>query len=79
MEKKHRIRIQEKFPYIVNDKPMIVLDIPDEYQFMDEELVLSLKTAVLPYLRKFLYFILHIYRHCIKFKKSTRRKHPASI
>ncbi|UTA69495.1 low molecular weight protein tyrosine phosphatase family protein [Emticicia sp. 21SJ11W-3] len=50
MEKKHRIRIQEKFPYIANGKPMIVLDIPDEYQFMDEDLVLSLKTAVLPYL-----------------------------
>ncbi|PLK45542.1 low molecular weight protein tyrosine phosphatase family protein [Emticicia sp. TH156] len=50
MEKKHCIRIQEKFPYIVHDKPMIVLDIPDEFQFMDEELVLSLKKAVLPYL-----------------------------
>lgn len=50
MEKKHRLRIQEKFPFIVNEKRIIVLDIPDEYQFMDEELVLSLKTAVLPYL-----------------------------
>jgi len=50
MEKKHKQRIQQKFSYLVNDKQIIVLDIPDEYQFMDEELVLSLKTAVLPYL-----------------------------
>ena len=50
MEKKHRLRIQEKFPFVVHEKQIIVLDIPDEYQFMDEELVLSLKTAVLPYL-----------------------------
>lgn len=50
MEKKHRQRIQQKFPYLVNEKEIIVLDIPDEYQFMDDELVLSLKTAVLPYL-----------------------------
>lgn len=50
MEKKHRQRIQQRFPYLVNEKEIIVLDIPDEYQFMDEELVLSLQTAVLPHL-----------------------------
>lgn len=50
MEKKHRQRIQQKFPQLVNEKEIIVLDIPDNYQFMDEELVLSLKTGVLPYL-----------------------------
>lgn len=50
MEKKHRQRIQQKFPDLVNEKEIVVLDIPDEYQFMDEELVMSLKTAVSPYL-----------------------------
>lgn len=50
MEKKHKQRIQQKFPQLVNEKEIIVLDIPDEYQFMDEELVLSLKTVVSPYL-----------------------------
>ncbi len=50
MEKKHRQRIQQKFPQLFSEKEIIVLDIPDEYQFMDEELVLSLETAVLPHL-----------------------------
>lgn len=50
MEKKHKQRIQQKFPQLFNEKEIIVLDIPDDYQFMDEELVLSLKTGVLPYL-----------------------------
>ena len=50
MEKKHKQRIQQKFQNLANEKEIIVLDIPDDYQFMDEELVLSLKTAVLPYL-----------------------------
>jgi protein-tyrosine phosphatase len=35
MEKKHRQRIQQKFPYLVNDKEIIVLAIADEYQFID--------------------------------------------
>ncbi|WP_229239025.1 hypothetical protein [Emticicia sp. C21] len=50
MEKKHKQRIQQKFPNLVNEKEIVVLDIPDEYQFMDEELIMSLKTAVSPYL-----------------------------
>ena len=50
MEDKHRKIIKQKFhSQDFNDK-LIVLDIPDEYQYMDEELILSLKTAMLPYL-----------------------------
>ena len=39
MEKKHRQRIQEKFGDLLIYKPIFVLNIPDDYQFMDEELI----------------------------------------
>jgi predicted protein tyrosine phosphatase len=50
MEKKHRERIEQRFSSIVDEKELIVLDIPDEYQFMDEELVDLIKISVSPYL-----------------------------
>ncbi len=46
MEKKHRSRIQDKFNDSVLDKPLHVLNIPDDYQFMDEELIEILKEKV---------------------------------
>ncbi|WP_316797150.1 protein tyrosine phosphatase [Pedobacter agri] len=39
MEKKHRQRIIAKFGEGITDKQIIVLDIPDEYQYMDEDLI----------------------------------------
>ena len=50
MEKKHRQLIKLKFQTFLDFDKLIVLDIPDEYEYMDEELILSLKTAVTPYL-----------------------------
>lgn len=50
MEKKHRERLRERFGAIVVDKEIIVLDIPDDYRYMDEELIITLKTSVEPYL-----------------------------
>ena len=47
MEKKHRQIIKSKFEV---DKNIIVLDIPDEYQYMDEELIDIIKSAVADYL-----------------------------
>lgn len=38
MERAHRSRLIEKFPGL-QDHPIHVLDIPDDYQFMDPELV----------------------------------------
>ena len=46
MEKKHRDIIRERFPKLSNEKEIIILDIPDEYQYMDEELIEELKTEV---------------------------------
>ena len=51
MEKKHKTVIQERFSTILNDKLIIVLDISDDYKFMDQELVEMLKLAVNPYLK----------------------------
>ena len=50
MEKKHKQRLMDKFGDLLTDKTLIVLDIPDEYQFMDEELVEMLQLSVQPYL-----------------------------
>ncbi len=50
MENKHRQIIKQKFHSSFDADKIIVLDIPDEYQYMDEELILSLKTAMAPYM-----------------------------
>lgn len=46
MEKKHKQRIIEKFQKELIEKKLVVLDIPDEYQFMDSELVEEIKSKV---------------------------------
>ena len=50
MEKKHKQRLMEKYPEETRFKQIIVLDIPDEYEYMDKELVDMLFTSVDPYL-----------------------------
>ncbi|PFH09489.1 putative protein tyrosine phosphatase [Collimonas sp. PA-H2] len=46
MEKKHQNRIQAEFGRLLEYKRIHVLDIPDEYQYMDPELVEQLMDAV---------------------------------
>lgn len=46
MEKKHKQRVLAKFNRLIEYKKIVVLDIPDEYQFMDEELVSILNDSV---------------------------------
>ena len=50
MEKRHKQRIIKNFSYNSLEKEIIILDIPDDYQFMDEELIDSLKRSINPYL-----------------------------
>lgn len=45
MEDKHRSRISADFPDEARYKPVHVLDIPDDYRFMDPELVDLLRGA----------------------------------
>src|SRR6056297_1911848 len=48
MEDKHRQRILADFPGEAKFKPIYVLDIPDDYQFMDDELVELIRSAAEP-------------------------------
>ena len=50
MEKKHKQRIYETFSLDVMEKEIIVLGIPDDYQYMDEELINEIKTKTSHYL-----------------------------
>ena len=52
MEKKHKQILLTRFPDIRHEKQLIALNIPDNYQFMDENLVEILKTLVAPYLNQ---------------------------
>ncbi len=50
MEKKHKQRIIANFPDSSPSKQIIILNIPDEYQYMDEELIDILELSVKPYI-----------------------------
>lgn len=50
MEQKHKQNIKEKFPNQLQHKKVMVLDIPDDYHYMDEELIEILTEAMQPYL-----------------------------
>lgn len=50
MEKRHKARLVERFPYDIEDKQVVILDIPDEYKFMDLELIEDIKTKVDQYI-----------------------------
>jgi len=50
MEKKHRQRMFEKFPNEISEKKIIVLDIPDEYKFMNKELIEEIEAKVKQYI-----------------------------
>ena len=53
MEKNHKQRIKELYDASLNNIEIIVLDIADDYQFMDPELIEILKQSVSPYLEHF--------------------------
>ena len=46
MEKVHRQKLRKQFGPYLNGKKIVCLDIPDEYGFMDPELVTLLKAKV---------------------------------
>ena len=50
MEKKHKQRLLEKFPEETQDKQIVILDIPDEYGFMDAELIEDIQTKAGAYI-----------------------------
>jgi protein-tyrosine phosphatase len=50
MEKKHKQRLLEKFPNETQYKKIIILDIEDEYTYMNNELIEMIKLSVDAYL-----------------------------
>ena len=50
MEKKHIRRLNEKYSDILQGKQIICLNIPDDYEYMDDELILILESSVSEYL-----------------------------
>lgn len=50
MEKIHRSRLRSRFKKHLKEKKIICLDIPDDYEYMQPELVVLLKAKVTQYL-----------------------------
>lgn len=50
MEKKHKQRLKYKFPIEILNKTIVVLDIEDDYRYMNEELIEMITLSVDPYL-----------------------------
>lgn len=50
MEEKHKSRLKTQFTRLLDYQDIHVLDIPDEYQYMDEELIEIMKQSVGGYL-----------------------------
>jgi len=50
MEKKHKQRLTERYPDEMQGKNVVVLDIEDDYGYMNEELVNMITVSVDPYL-----------------------------
>ncbi len=51
MERRHAARLRERFgPALFDGKPPVCLDIPDDYEFMDPELVTLLQAAMSEFL-----------------------------
>lgn len=46
MEQKHKSRLVANFTRLLDNKPIHVLDIPDEYKYMDPDLVELLEQSV---------------------------------
>ncbi len=50
MEKKHKNRLIAEFSRMLDHKLIHILDIPDEYHYMDQELIEELEGKVSVYL-----------------------------
>lgn len=50
MEYEHKERVREQFPALAGDLPIEVLDIPDDYRFMDAELIALIRDRVEPWI-----------------------------
>ncbi len=51
MERAHRNKVTKKFKRHLNGKRIVVLGIPDEYEYMDDALIALLERKVPPFLQ----------------------------
>ena len=54
MEQKHKNRLVAEYRRLLEHKPLHVLDIPDDYQYMDPELITLLEQSTEPFLLPFI-------------------------
>lgn len=50
MENRHRQFLQQRFNVLLQEKPLTVLDIPDDYPYMDPELIDLIYARLSPHL-----------------------------
>lgn len=50
MENKHKDILLSQHPIAMQNKQLVVMHIPDEYQYMDEELIDMIQDIVNPYI-----------------------------
>jgi len=50
MEKRHVSRLRDKFGDVLSGKKLVCLHVPDEYEYMDRELIMRLEAGMAPYL-----------------------------
>lgn len=50
MEKQHKEKLLLKFPDAIENKQIVILEIPDVYKFMDKELIEEIQLSVAAYL-----------------------------
>ena len=50
MEKRHKERLINRFGVLMDDKNVVILNIEDNYKYMDAELIETLRTSISPYL-----------------------------
>ncbi|MGV8963215.1 MAG: low molecular weight protein tyrosine phosphatase family protein [Candidatus Saccharimonadaceae bacterium] len=50
MEKHHKQILNQRYPSLMSSKQIVILEIPDEFQYTDQELIDMLETAMKPYL-----------------------------
>jgi len=51
MEKHHQGEVARMYKDVLKEKPLVCLDIPDHYEFMQPELITLLKERVPEYVR----------------------------
>jgi len=50
MENRHKAILKQRFPRILSNKKIVILNIPDEFEYMDPELITILKNKMSAFL-----------------------------